>query len=318
MKHNHQMMIFFEMLLLLLRGKTSLIDALQVLSGEGADTRTGAIACEVLLYMKKGMPFSDSLTATIRSPWRIPHLYITLIQAAEKIGTIDHVLQEIVDDLKQKQKTGEHLIAALAYPVSIILIALIGTGVILFKGIPLFIQTGFVSKDMMSSTTYGIVMAGLFLLMGGGILAVVYYKFFLKESQEYTVFYILSFLLKARVPLSDALSQCIESMGDTKQGQALLVIKKEITGGSRLYHAFTKSAIFSPYIINWLSIADKNGRLDEICQSIAEHLRQKYIQRKELAAKCIEPAAIIVTGIYLLILLQNVVLPLLTHAGGLL
>jgi type II secretory pathway component PulF len=264
------------------------------------------------------MPFSDSLVIVGRASRQIPRLYITIIRAAEMTGAIDQVLPEILDDLKQKQKAGEHLVTVLVYPLVIIAVALAGTFAVIFKGIPLFIRTGFVSGEVITSAISGVIMAGVFLFSGGGLLAVLFYMFFLKESPEYKIFYLLSFLLKAGVPLNDALSRCIESLGDTKPGQALLFIKKDIAGGSRLCQAFTQSALFSPYIISWLSIADENGRLDEICQGIADYLRQKNLRRKELAAKCVEPAAIIATGIYLLILVQNVILPLLTHAGGLL
>jgi type II secretory pathway component PulF len=268
--------------------------------------------------MKKGMLFSDSLAAAGRNLRRLNRLYITLIRSAEMTGTIERVLTDILDDIRRKQKAGEQLVALLVYPVIIIVIALAGTGAVIFKGIPLFMQTGFISEEIINSAISGVAAAGIFLLVGSGMMAVLFYLVFLKESPEYKVFYILSFLLKAGIPLNDALSQCIESLGDTRQGRALLVIKKEITGGGRLCHAFARGALFSPYIINWLSIADENGRLDEICRNIAEYLQQKNAHRRELAVRCMEPAAIIVTGIYLLILVQNVILPLLAHAGGIL
>jgi type II secretory pathway component PulF len=318
MKRNRRLAVFFEMLLSLLRGKTSLIDALQVLSSQDDSTRTKDIAPEILAHMKKGMMFSDSLAAVSRGSWHIPQLYIALIRASEMTGTIDQVLQEIHEDMKQKQKAGENLAAVLVYPLFIIVVAFIGSFAVIFKGIPLFVQSGFVSKEVINSAIFGVAEAGIFLFISGGLLAVLFYMFFLKESPEYKIFYLLSFLLKAGVPLNDALSQCIESLGDTKPGQALFLIKKEITAGSRLCHAFGKRTLFSPYIIKWLSIADENGRLDEICRDIADYLRQKNIQRRELAVKCTEPATIIATGIYLLILVQNVIAPLLTYAGGLL
>jgi type II secretory pathway component PulF len=284
------------------------------LSNKGANLYIGALAFEILTNMKKGLLFSDSLTAA--GP-RINRLYITLIRSSEMTGTIEQVVKDILDDLKRKQKAGEQLTALLVYPLIIIVIALIGTGVVIFKAIPLFIQAGFISGEVINSARSGVAMAGMFLLAGVGIMAALFYLIFLRESPEYKIFYTLSFLLKAGIPLNDALSQCIESLGDTKPGQALLMIKKEITGGRRLCHAFARGAFFSPYIVNWLSIADENGRLGEICQNIAEYLQQKNSRRRELAFRCMEPAAIIVTGIYLLILVQNVILPLLTHAGGL-
>jgi type IV pilus assembly protein PilC len=134
---------------------------------------------------------------------------------------------------------------------------------------------------------------------------------------EFRIFYLLSFLLEGNITIPDALSQCITGMGESKQGRALVAIKKEIASGTRLSQAFARSAVFSSYVSGWLAIADESGNIGEACRNISAYYQKRDAQIRHIASKCIEPAFIIVTGIYLLILIQSVILPILTHAGGL-
>jgi type II secretory pathway component PulF len=158
---------------------------------------------------------------------------------------------------------------------------------------------------------FGVVFAGVFLFIAGGVLFFVYFRLFGNDSPEYRVFYLLSLLLENHIPLGEALTQCVINMGETRYGRALAAIKNDIVSG-----AFSKSALFSSYISGWLSVADANGNIDEACRNIALFFQQRDERVRNMAAKCIEPAVIIITGIYLLILIQTVILPVLTHAGG--
>jgi hypothetical protein len=204
------------------------------------------------------------------------------------------------------------------YPAIIITAACTGTALIIFKGIPIFTDAGFLSGAVLDSAIAGIIFAGIFLFVCGGLLFVVYYQILGRDSVEFRIFYLLSFLLQGNVTVHDALSQCIAGMGESKQGRALVMIKKEIASGTRLPQAFARSSVFSSYISGWLAIADESGNIGEACRNIAAYYQKRDSRIRYIAAKCIEPAVIIITGIYLLILIQAVILPLLTHAGGLL
>jgi type IV pilus assembly protein PilC len=309
---------FSEMLLSLLKGKTSLIDALHILSCEGIENPVRSYAVSLLSIMKKGKSLSEGLRLIQNTKVRFESLYLSLIAAAEATGAIDEVLERIVHDMQRKKKEKENIQSILIYPSIIISIAVIGTIIILTVGLPLFEQGGLLRTDVLNDAIFGIFMAGIILLTGGGLLFYVYYKIFYCDSPEYSIFYILDFMLRSNITLLQALSYCIISINNTKYGKALVMIKKDIASGVSFSTAFAKIRYFSSYVTGWLSVADKNGNIAEICENIKAYYEQKDRKKRAVTARLMEPAIIILTGLYILIIMLTVVLPILTYAGGIL
>jgi type II secretory pathway component PulF len=305
------------MLLALINGNASLTDALRILSARGINPDIRKTAEQLLVILKKGRSFSDGLKTVAGKSLRYSSIYIVLVKAAEMTGNIRDILESILADLKRKQLARETIIGVMTYPVIIVVFAFTGTIFIIFRGIPLFIESGFLPAAIIDTAVGGIIFAGLFLFAGGCVIFIVYYNLFSRDSIEFRIFYLLSFLLRGNISIHDALSECIASVGESKQSKALVMVKKEITSGSRLSLAFARSKIFSPYITGWLAIADENGDLNGACRNISDYFQKRDSRIRNIAIKCIEPAIIIITGIYLLILIQTVILPMLTHAGGL-
>lgn len=318
MKRSAYTLRFIEMLLVLIKGKTSLVDALHILSREDIDAPIRSCAAQVLTSMKKGNNFSECLEEVSSGTISFAPFYITLIRASEMIGNIEQALENIAGDLRRKKAAGEHILGILIYPVVIIIAACVGTAVILLKGLPLFQQAGFLSDMVLESARAGVVYAGVFLFASGGVLLTVYFRIFGKDSEEFRIFYLLSFLLGSNISFRDALSHCILSMGESKYGRALAAVRKDISGGVRIAEAFARSGIFSSYVTGWLLIADENGNIAETSRNISDYYNGKDERLRNTAARFIEPAVIIITGIYLLILMQTIILPVLTRAGGLL
>jgi len=183
---------------------------------------------------------------------------------------------------------------------------------------PFFVAGGMLSANVVRDAKLGVAIAGAVLLSGGSALLTAYFKIFSNDSPESRIFYLLDFLLAGNVALLDALSQCVTNMGQTKYGNALLTIKKDIAAGRTFSGAFAKTRCFSAYVLGWLSIADTHGNLSEICGSIRDYYIRKDFKTREVAAKLIEPAVIVLVGLYVLIIMITVVLPILSYAGGIL
>ena len=309
---------FAELLLTLLKGKTGLLDALHILARRGIEKHVRDSAGSLLLLMKKGKGLSDSLRTLNEGKVRFEPVYLTLIGAAELTGNIETVLEQIVADLKRKQLAKENAVNILIYPAIIVLLAVAGTIAIIAKGMPFFVAGGLLSADVVKDAKLGIAFAGAVLLSGGSALLTAYFKIFNNDSPESRIFCLLDFMLGGNVALLDALSQCVMNMGQTKYGNALLTIKKDIASGKSFSGAFAKTRCFSAYVLGWLSIADTHGNLNEICGSIKDYYLRKDNKTREVAAKLMEPAVIVLVGLYVLVIMITVVLPVLSYAGGIL
>ena len=307
---------FAELLSALLKGKTSLADALFILTREGIEKPVQDTAAAVLSTMKKGKGLSESLRTIRKTKVFFEPLYLTLISAAELTGSIENVLDRIVLDIKRKQKAKENVVNIMIYPSIIIFLAVAGTMVMIIKIIPFFISGGLVSNDVLSEAMIGAGIAGIILLAGGSALFIFYFKIFFFDSPEFRIFYLLDVLLCSNITLPEALSQCIMSMIGTKYGRALIILKKDIVSGIAFPAAFSKIHHFPSYAAGWLSIAHMNGNISEACGNIKDYFAQKDDKIRVKASRLIEPSVIILTGIYILIVMTTVILPILTSIGG--
>jgi len=318
MKKTTATLHFTELLLALIKGNTSLADSLHILAGEGMEKAVKDTAEALLLLMKRGRGFSDSLRLIQDKKVIYSQMYISLISAAELTGNIDNVLERIAGDLRRRQQAAENALNIMMYPIIIIFVAITGTVFLIVKGMPFFISGGFLSGEILTNAVNGIITAGLVLLLGGAALFLTYYRIFYFDSPEYRIFYMLDLLLKSNVPVLDAIAQCITDMSGTKYGISLVAIKKDITSGISFSQAFSKLPNLSPYITGWLAVANMHGNVSEVCGNIKEFYAYKNNRRREVLTRLIEPAVIVLTGFYLLILILTVVLPILTYAGGVL
>jgi type II secretory pathway component PulF len=315
MKSEAAALRFAELLLTLLKAKTSLFDSLHILARDGIEKEVRDSAVSLLSSMKKGKGFSESLRC-LKSGVSFTPLYLTLISAAELAGSLETVLERVINDLRRKQAARENAVNILIYPAIIVFLAVAGTIALIARGMPLLIAEGFLSADVMRDAKAGIGVAALVLLSGGGALVIVYFKIFCGDSPEFRIFYLLDFLLRSNVTLPEALSHCVMGLAGTKFSGALIAIKKDIAHGVRFSSAFGKIKHFSPYVRGWLSVADTQGDLSEISGSIRDYFGRRDNKTREVAARLMEPAVIVLTGSYVLIIMITVVLPILTFTGG--
>jgi type IV pilus assembly protein PilC len=318
MKSSAATLQFCELLLVLLEGKTKLMEALNILARDGIERPVRDSAVSLLGLMKKGKGFSECLRSIKNGKVAFDPLYISLITAAEATGNIEAVLKRIVIDLQRKRRAKENVVNILIYPAIIVLLAICGTIAIVLKGMPLFITRGLLSADAVSEAKAGICFAGMVLLSGGAALFMLYFKIFGKDSPEFRIFYLLDFLMRSNVSLLESLSHCIINMAGNKHAGALIRIKKDISAGVAFSTAFAKIKYFSPYVLGWLQVADLHGNLSDICCSIRDYYARKDERLREIAAKLIEPAVIVLTGLYVLIIMVTVILPILTYTGAVL
>jgi type II secretory pathway component PulF len=307
---------FMEMLLVLLEGNINLTDAVSILTDHGTEKSVRETAEKLMTILKKGRTFTEAMTVSFRGGLVFPDSYEGLVRAAEKTGAVNRAFVQITSDLKRKIKAREAIITALLYPAAIIFIALAGTVVLLLKGFPFFAEAGMLSKEYMPQAKNSILFAGVFLLVSGTASAFACYKLYAKESAPFRIFYELSFLLDGNISLPDALSSCIMCIGENKWGRALAQVKKDIISGARLAASFEKTGVFPAYITGWLAVGDRNGEIKTVCHNIAEYYMGKDEKRRATTARFLEPLFIVITGVYLLILIQGVIIPVLTRVGG--
>lgn len=311
--------MFTDMLATLLEGGLTLTDSLRVLSGVGFPSPVRRGSRLVLESMRRGNAFSralDELVARKDSPLALTRAHLALVDAASRTGKSEAVLREIARDIGARVAADGAFASALAYPALVVAFALSLTVVLRVRVLPYLALSGMDAVDV-GGATRGIACALAFLASSLVVAYLAMRRVFRRDSGEYSVFSALAFLMANGVTLSESLARCLPCVSDAKTRAAVRMALRRLEEGSSIARAFAETGRFGALVSAWLEVADENGDPASAFLPIAAHFRARDARVREIASRMIEPTLMAITGVYVLILVETVVLPVLTIAGGL-
>ncbi len=120
----------------------------------------------------------------------------------------------------------------------------------------------------------------------------------------------LSTLLRAGIPLSDALNALIQQLEDKGMERAFRQIKEDIASGSGTADAFARHPrYFNDLYVNMIRAGEASGNLDEILHRLAEYIHRQAKMRGKVSAALMYPLIMIVLGIAVVTYLMMFVVP---------
>ncbi len=119
-----------------------------------------------------------------------------------------------------------------------------------------------------------------------------------------------SLMLQAGVPLNQSIALAAESMGNRYLEVRLLEMKSAIEAGGSVSNTATNSGIFTPLVIQMISVGEETGRIDELLVEVADFYdREVDYDLKTLTAR-IEPVLLIFVASIVLVLALGIFLPM--------
>ncbi len=302
---------FIDLLLQLLEHDVSLAQAVQVLSEQ-----QDPIAKKVYSLMNKGNSFSTSLSNAVETKNDFL-VYFSMIETSEKTGILVPILKNIYTDLQTKQAIKTRFINAITYPCAVIFLACAGTVFLVVQGIPYLAEQGIISSvDVRTMIAHSIFSFCLLLVLGLSFLF--FFMYYIQKDSIYSrLFFMLYLLTSAHISLDKALSYCLPIIRQTKARKAIIQIKEQILQGKLLSVACDTTKFFPKILITWLVVAEKQGSVQNIFEKIGSFYFKQDEARKERMQRLCEPVIILITGVYIAVLLQGTILPILTNYGGL-
>ncbi len=120
----------------------------------------------------------------------------------------------------------------------------------------------------------------------------------------------LSVMLKAGFPLVRALHTLSSQISDYRFARIVSSIAIQVEQGDKLSEAFQRyPAIFPPYYINMVRVAETGGILDEIFRRLALFMEKQYRIKKKVISAFAYPIFILVVAIVILLIIMAVVVP---------
>ena len=312
-------LLFTDSLLTMTENSLTVFNAVALLSGTVTDKRLQESCTVLKAALENGTAFSTALQ-DIQSKTKafgFSRYHFALFDSVEKTGQLSTALTTIHDDLERKDDLQGQLTVVLVYPCFIVLAALAGAVVLLRIGLPFLRQTGNIPAEFYTDALHGFLAAHLFLCTAAACFAYILIKIFNEESAETQCFYLLSALLASHIPIVEAVTETVQAARNPKMKKALVIVKKELAAGTSVLYAFKKTQHFLPFVLLWLEIAQKHGDGASIFSFLANYYRKKDMKKRAVTMKFIEPTAIAIVGVYVLLLIQSIVIPLLTYYGNL-
>ncbi|MBU4343319.1 MAG: type II secretion system F family protein [Candidatus Omnitrophica bacterium] len=323
--------IFTRQLSELLDSGLALYEALNIIENQIELPGLKEIIKGIREKVRDGNTFSESLKDY---PRVFSNLYVNLVRSGEAGSMLRDVLNNIADFLEKEEDVKSRVLAALAYPM---LMLIVGAGTI-------FILTGFVIPKL----------ANMFVEMGEALplptriligfsdfirnywillaIFVVGFVFFIaktkpkgiidrfklklpiigalvKDSELARFSRTLSMLLKNGVAILSALKITSDVIENEVIKNETLRIYNDVREGSSLAAAIKKNTSFPQFIVNMATIGEEGGMLDKTLFKAAKSYELESDRKIKILSSLLEPAIILIMGVVVGFIVISMLLP---------
>ena len=282
----------------------------------------------LLLDIKTEVETGSSLAQAFRKyPLHFDSLFCNLVAAGEQAGILDTLLDRLATYKEKILAIKGKIKKALAYPISILVIAFVVTAVIMIFVIPQF-EAMFKNfgADLPAPTLVVMHMSKFFVsywyLIFGGLGGGTWLFFNTWQRSEKMQFFMDRLILKvpvfgdlvkkatvarwtrtlatmfaAGVPLVEALDSVAGAAGNKVYYNATKKIQQEVSTGSSLTVSMQNSGVFPNMVLQMCAIGEESGSLDGMLSKVADFFEAEVDDAVDALASLMEPMIMAVLGV---------------------
>lgn len=316
--------IFSRQMAVMMTAGVPLVQALEII-GRGHDKPAmGQMILGIKAYIEGGAPFAESLG---KFPLYFDELFVNLVDAGERSGALETLLDKIATYKEKTEAIKKKVKKALTYPISVMVIAMIVSGILLYFVVPQFesLFKGF-GADLPAFTQMVINMSKwlqefwwlLFMIIGGSIYSFVFFK---KRSAAFRRFLdrlalkipivgdilyksavarfarTLSTMFAAGVPLVEAMESVAKASGNIVFTEAILTMRDQVATGQQLQLTMTQSGLFPNMAVQMIAIGEESGALDQMCAKVADFYEAEVDNLVDSLSSLMEPMIMAFLGV---------------------
>jgi type IV pilus assembly protein PilC len=319
------LMIFTRQLATLIDAGLPLLRGLTVLAKQEKDVVLKNTINSLADAVQGGSTFSESMA---QHPRIFNKLYINMVKAGELGGVLELVLNRLAEFQEKAQKIKNKVVAAMAYPVIVLVIAVVIMMFLLAFIVPRFEQ---IFKDMLGNKplpvlTQYVIAASRYLqdhwviLIGGVIALVVIYRLIARSTRGRMVLdrimlkaplfgdltrkssisrfsRTLGTLVTSGVPILQALNITRETAGNTVVADAVTKVHDAVKEGESIVAPLEASGVFPPMVISMVDVGEETGQLPEMLLKIAEVYDDEVDNAVEGLTSLLEPIMIVLLAL---------------------
>jgi type IV pilus assembly protein PilC len=315
------LMIFTRQLATLIDAGLPLLRGLNVLAKQEKDLVLKNTINSLADGVQGGSTFSESMA---QHPRIFNKLYINMVKAGELGGVLELVLNRLAEFQEKAQKIKNKVVSAMAYPVIVLIIAMLIMLFLLTFIVPKFEQ---IFNDMLGGAqlpalTRGVMFASNLVksnwyYLGAVVLAIVvgWKALSSKPAGRRFIDYMmlrlplfgdltrkssisrfsrtLGTLVTSGVPILQALNITKETAGNAIVAEAVTKVHDAVKEGESIVAPLEASGVFPPMVISMVDVGEETGQLPEMLLKIAEVYDDEVDNAVEGLTSMLEPIMIV-------------------------
>lgn len=316
--------LFTRQMATMMKAGVPLLQSFDII-GEGFDNPAmRTLVDEVKQEVAAGNSFAAALR---KKPKYFDELYCNLVDAGEQAGALDTLLERVATYKEKSESLKAKIKKAMTYPLAVVFVAAIVTGILLVKVVPQF-QSVFQSFGaqlpaftLMVISLSGFMQEWWWAMLVAFIVAILAARQGLRESQAFRdrvdawllkvplvgpLMYksavarfarTLSTTFAAGVPLVEALDSVAGAAGNVVFKRAVLRIRQDVSTGMQLNFSMRASGLFPSMAIQMTAIGEESGALDDMLDKVAGFYEDEVDNMVDSLTSLMEPFIMVILGV---------------------
>ena len=316
--------IFTRQLATMMKAGVPLVQSFDIVA-EGLDNPSmGELVHQIKNEVASGSGFANAIS---KHPKYFDELFCNLVASGEQSGTLETMLQRIATYKEKSEALKAKIKKALTYPIAVLVVATIVTGILLVKVIPTFADTFQSFGSELPAFTLMVlglsefvqewwlimllaIIASIFLFKEArtrsAAVALAVDKFMLKAPVIGNIIYqsilarfarTLATTFSAGVPLVDALDAVSGTAGNIIYARAIRKIRDDVTTGQQLFTSIRATNLFPSMLLQMVAIGEQSGALDDMLEKVANHYEDAVDNAVDNLTALLEPIIMSFLGV---------------------
>jgi type IV pilus assembly protein PilC len=265
-------------------------------------------------------------SAMRRWPKVFDNLSIAMVEAGEAGGVLDETLKRLAKLLEENARLQNQLKAAMGYPITVLVIAiLVFLGMTIFliptfaeifdqlgAELPVFTQM-MINLSKLLRSTFSIFLAGGIILaiyaftryyatpvgrrqVDGIFLKLPLFGDLLQKTASAQFCRTMSSLSKAGVPIMMSLEILHDTTNNAVVGDAIRNSRNDVSEGVPLSTALALKRVFPEMMVSMLAIGEETGEMDTMLSKVADFYEDEVSTAVKTLTSLIEPVMIVLVG----------------------
>ncbi len=312
-------------------------EALRTLTRQSEAETARAVIGDVHAGLLEGRRLADAMA---RQPASFPPLYRAMVAAGETTGSLTTILARLADLLERQAEVRAKLIAALAYPIVLAVVAIGVVAALMIFVVPRvveqFTDTGqqlpFLTRAVIAISGFAAnwwwLIALLMVAAAFGWAAAMRRPAFkarvdarllrlpllgrlLRDLYAARFARTLATMVSSRLPLVDGLRLTLPTIRNAALAAATATIVDQVRAGGSLSAALRDAGVFPPLLVYMTASGESAGRLEVMLERAADYLEREFDRFTAASMALLEPVIIVLMGSCVALIILAILLPIL-------